>query len=587
MRNTFVACLCGLLAIGVVACGSRKCEPTAPVIAAPPDGPAVTLSGLRLEVPCKGPKFNEGELCHWAPALLQTIDPRWMMKREIIRTFGGKPGVVYEVALHVRGVVEPKNFTGGTVKEQHFQIGGAAAVDNYNFYGIKVSDPPASYTVNRHEAKTDHFVFPIDYTVTVPIRGGATVTVGAYDANDVAIANYKGVVVAGVPPAPNAFDGQFFQIDVISAFASDGGASRTDVSSIDSSTAARPERWSEERANQWYTGRGWRVGVNYIPSTAVNQLEMWQADTFDAATIDRELGWAESFGFTSVRVFLHDLAWRQDAAGFYGRMDKFLSIADKHHVGTMFVIFDGVWNPKPRAGRQPEPRPHLHNSGWVQSPGAEILGNPARHDELEPYVKGVVERFKDDRRIDMWDVFNEPDNDNRISYKELEVTNKPELAKQLLEKTFRWAREAHASQPLTAGPWLTDFSDPQGLSPIDRAMIEHSDVITFHNYAKPDDMRKRVDNLRRYRRPIICSEYMARPVGSTFDPILGYLQRQRVGAYSWGFVDGKSQTIYPWDSWEKKYAAKPRVWFHDIVRADGVAYDAKEALYIRSVTARH
>jgi hypothetical protein len=221
----------------------------------------------------------------------------------------------------------------------------------------------------------------------------------------------------------------------------------------------------------------------------------------------------------------------------------------------------------------------------VQSPAPRSL-KPARHEELEPYVKGVVERFKDDPRIDLWDVFNEPDNDNRISYKDREVPNKAELARHLLEKTFRWAREAHASQPLTAGPWLTDFGDPEALSPIDRAMIEDSDVITFHNYAKPEDMRKRVDNLRRYRRPILCSEYMARPVGSTFDPIWGYLEGEHVGAYSWGFVDGKSQTIYPWDSWEKKYTAKPRVWFHDIVRGDGVPYDAKEALYIRSVTAK-
>src|SRR5205823_4456840 len=134
-------------------------------------------------------------------------------------------------------------------------------------------------------------------------------------------------------------------------------------------------------------------------------------------TIDRELGWAESLGFTSVRVFLHDLAWKHDRDGFYGRMDKFLSIADTHHIGTMFVVFDGVWNPRPEAGKQPAPRPYVHNSGWVQSPGAEILGHPERHDELEPYVKGIVERFKNDRRIDMWDVFNEPDNDNAISYK--------------------------------------------------------------------------------------------------------------------------------------------------------------------------
>jgi Glycosyl hydrolase family 10 len=354
--------------------------------------------------------------------------------------------------------------------------------------------------------------------------------------------------------------------------------------SAPSSAASPAERWSEARANEWYSQRGWRVGVNYIPSTAVNQLEMWQADTFDPGTIDRELGWAESLGFTSIRVFLHDLAWKQDQAGFYDRVEKFLTIADRHHLGTMFVIFDGVWNPRPRPGKQPEPRAHVHNSGWVQSPGAAIVGDPSRHDELEPYVKGVVGHFKDDRRIDLWDVFNEPDNDNAISYKALEVPNKAPVVTLLINKTFRWAREAHASQPLTAAPWLPDFGDPTKMLVSDRAMLDASDVITFHNYAKPNDMHVRVANLRHYNRPIICSEYMARPVGSTFDPILGYLKDERVGAYSWGFVSGKSQTIYPWDSWEKTYTAEPQIWFHDILHKDGTPYDGKEVAYIRTIT---
>jgi hypothetical protein len=353
-----------------------------------------------------------------------------------------------------------------------------------------------------------------------------------------------------------------------------------------SAERAAPGRWSEDRARQWYQARGWLVGVNYIPSTAVNQLEMWQADTFDPTSIDRELGWAESLGFTSLRVFLHDLAWKEDETGFYERVNQFLGIAQKHHLGVMLVIFDGVWNPLPKPGKQPMPRPHLHNSGWVQSPGAEILGDPSRHDELKPYVSGIIGRFKDDRRIDAWDVFNEPDNGNTDSYAKLEVKNKAALSALLIEKTFRWAREAGASQPLTAAPWLTDFSDATKLSASDQAMLEGSDIISFHNYAKPKDMRVRVENLRRYGRPIICTEYMARPVGSTFNPILGYLKSQGGGAYSWGFVSGKSQTIYPWSSWKHEPHAVPKVWFHDIFDASGKPYDPKEIAYIQDVTGK-
>jgi hypothetical protein len=565
-----------------VACGGApKTEPAAPAAPAPAQTPLVapvaanadsapgaSLQGFRLELPCKGEKFEKGEECHWDQALAQTADPAWKLKLERKKQFGGQPGKLYDVTLRVRGVVEPKNFTQGAVKQQHFQIGGTPGKDHYNFYNIQVSDPPSTYTVNRHVDKVGHFVFALDYQVTIPIRAGASVLLGAYDSNDIAIANHKGITVPEIAPTP--FDGQFFQIDVVSAV----------------EQPALPQRWSEQQAKQWYEVRGWLVGANYIPSSAVNQLEMWQADTFDPATIERELSWAESLGFTSLRVFLHDLAWQQDQAGFLNRVDQFLGIAQKHKLGVMLVLFDGVWNPVPKAGKQPAPRPHLHNSAWVQSPGAEILRNPARHDELASYVKAVVGRFKDDRRIDMWDVFNEPDNDNAISYPELEIKDKPALSALLVEKTFGWAREAGASQPLTAAPWLNDFSNPATLLVSDRAMLDGSDIISFHNYAKPEDMRVRVENLRRYNRPVICTEYMARPVGSTFDPILGYLKSQQVGAYNWGFVNGKSQTIYPWDSWKQKYTAAPKVWFHDIFDAKGKPFDAKEVAYIRGLTGK-
>ena len=107
------------------------------------------------------------------------------------------------------------------------------------------------------------------------------------------------------------------------------------------------DRWTPEQAHAWYAKQPWLVGCNYIPSNAINQLEMWQADTFDPATIDRELGWAASLGFTSVRVFLHDLLWQQDREGFLKRLDQFLAIAERHHIGVMLVPLDGVWDPQP------------------------------------------------------------------------------------------------------------------------------------------------------------------------------------------------------------------------------------------------
>jgi hypothetical protein len=350
------------------------------------------------------------------------------------------------------------------------------------------------------------------------------------------------------------------------------------------SSRAADGPWPVEKAAAWGQEHPWLVGCNYAPSSAINQLEMWQADTFDPETIDRELGWAESLGFNSLRVFLHHIPWEQDSEGFLKRIDTFLEIADRHKIGVMLVIFDGVWDPYPQAGKQPPPRRGLHNSGWVQSPGRVILGAPSRHDELKGYVTGVIGRFKDDRRVHAWDLFNEPDNPNKSSYGKIELTNKAEMALALLKKSFAWAREVGPSQPLTAGVWSGDFRKPSGLSPINKFMLEQSDVISFHNYSPLDRMKADVEALKHYRRPILCTEYMARPAGSRFDPILAYLKDEGVGAYNWGFVDGKSQTIYPWDSWQKRYDGEPPVWFHDIFRTDGAPYDRKEVEYIRSVT---
>lgn len=344
--------------------------------------------------------------------------------------------------------------------------------------------------------------------------------------------------------------------------------------------------WSPEKANAWYQKTPWLAGCNFSPSSAINQLEMWQAETFDKAGIDRELGWAQDLGFTSVRVFLHHMLWDQDKKGFQKRMDTFLQIADRHGIGVMFVLLDAVWDPYPKLGRQRDPKPHLHNSGWVQSPGVEILKNPARHGELEPYIKGVVRRFRSDKRVQAWDIFNEPDNNNRSSYGKAEPANKAELSLQLLKKAYQWAREAKPTQPITSGVWLTTWADPAKLSAMEKFQLEQSDIVTFHSYAPLDEMKQCVQNLRRYNRPVLCTEYMARPRGSTFDPIFGYLKSEKVGAYNWGFVAGKTQTIYPWDTWTKTYTSPPPVWFHDIFRQDGSPFDPKEVDYIQHVTGR-
>ena len=288
-----------------------------------------------------------------------------------------------------------------------------------------------------------------------------------------------------------------------------------------------------------------------------------------------------------MRVFLHPLLWEQDPKGFLDRLDKFLAVADKHGIGVMFVLFDSCWDPFPKLGKQREPKPGLHNSGWVQTPGADVLKDPLRHGALRDYVVGVVSRFRDDRRVQVWDVWNEPNNLNNNSYGAQEPKDKAGFVRPLLTKAFTWAREARPMQPLTSGVWQGNWADAAKLRPMEVIQIENSDVISFHNYGKLDDLKQCVQNLRRYNRPILCTEYMSRGNSSFFEPHLGFMKEQRVAAYNWGLVAGKTQTIYPWDSWKKAYVGEPPLWFHDIFRPEGKPYRPEEAAYIRKLTGRN
>lgn len=351
---------------------------------------------------------------------------------------------------------------------------------------------------------------------------------------------------------------------------------------------AAPEgRWPERKAVEWYDRQPWLVGSNYVPATAVNELEMWQADTFDPRRIDLELGWAEGLGMNTMRVFLHDLLWQQDAEGFRRRIDTFLSIAARHRIRPMLVLFDSVWDPNPRLGRQPAPRPGIHNSRWVQSPGRKALEDAAERPRLEAYVKGVVGAFARDGRVLAWDIWNEPDNMNGNDYAKQEPKNKIELVTSLMRDAFRWAREAGATQPLTSGVWKGDWSSPEKMTELERLQLELSDVVTFHNYDAPTELEKRIRWLQRYDRPIICTEYMARGNGSFFMGSLPVFKRHRVGAINWGLVQGKAQTHLPWDSWERPYTDRePAVWFHEVFRTNGTPYIPEEAQFIARMTGR-
>ncbi len=346
-------------------------------------------------------------------------------------------------------------------------------------------------------------------------------------------------------------------------------------------------RWSEDRAARWSAEQPWWVGCNFTPSTAVNQLEMWQGETFDPDTIGRELGWASELGINGVRVFLHDLVWEQDASGLLERVDRFLSLASDRGIRTMLVLFDDCWFP-PQAGPQPDPILGVHNSRWAQSPGHHVVRDPGQWGRLERYVKEVLDAFGRDERVCVWDLYNEPGNaflplatlptrrslPGAISRVVRHfVLTSPSLA--LLRAAFGWARSVDPAQPLTAGLWAPN---PR----LNRFQLEASDVVSFHQYASAEKLEERIRSLQAHRRPLLCTEWMARSRGSRFETHLPIFREQRVGCFCWGLVSGRTQTIFGWE--DREGTPEPEVWHHDLLRADGRPFDPAEAETLRRMT---
>ncbi|WP_422749941.1 1,4-beta-xylanase [Mycobacterium sp. WMMD1722] len=344
--------------------------------------------------------------------------------------------------------------------------------------------------------------------------------------------------------------------------------------------AAQSGRWSADRAHDWYGRQGWQVGANFITSNAVNQLEMFERESYDPRRIDRELRMARDIGLNTVRVFLHDQLWAQDSLGFSSRLSHFVATAAYHGIKPLFVLFDSCWDPVPRPGRQRPPVPGVHNSRWVQSPGTENLQDSRYHRIMYDYVTGVVGRFRDDERILGWDVWNEPDNPVP-EYRRLQRRNKQQLVTAVLPHVFEWVRSVNPVQPLTSGVWQGSWADPARRSAIADIQLTQSDVISFHNYGDAGEFERRIDELAPLDRPMLCTEYMARTRGSTVEAVLPVAHRRGVGAYTWGLVAGRTQTYFPWDSWDRPYDRPPQVWFHDLLHGDGRPYRDSEVATIR------
>ncbi|MCL1628549.1 cellulase family glycosylhydrolase [Roseibaca sp. V10] len=360
-------------------------------------------------------------------------------------------------------------------------------------------------------------------------------------------------------------------------------------------TTAPLPRWSKDRANAWWHAQPCPVGCNFLPSSAVNFLEMWMPDSFDRDTIARELRWAAEMGLNSIRTNLHYLVWKHDRDGLMARFDWLLQTASDMGLSVMPVLFDdcGFGGAEPVYGPQPDPVPGLHNSRAVASPGRAAVTNRALWPEFHAYLADIIQTHSTDPRILAWDLYNEPGNRMIFLPGGEYAEHDPALSqhsKDLMESAFAWARAINPHQPLTVAAWRTPIPGDDGAAfddPIDRQALALSDVITFHAYCDIKNARQYVAQLQEHDRPIMITEWMARTIGSRIQDQLPLYHDMNVGAYNWGLVKGRTQTDQPWPRELEVLHGKvraPELWFHDLLWPDGRAFDPQEVSIIRDLT---
>ena len=354
------------------------------------------------------------------------------------------------------------------------------------------------------------------------------------------------------------------------------------IASLNSCSAQPGERWSEEKANAWYESMEWPVGCDYVPAYAGNQIQMWQSSTWDPEVIDRELGWAEQLGFNSLRIFLHDKVWKAEREAFFSHVDEFLKIADSHGMTCLVTLFTNGGSEQRYVGEEISPVPGIHNSIWAQTPGESVVNNPEKWNQVKEYEQDVLRRYKDDKRIIAWCLYNEPEN----------VPSCKTLP--LLKKVFEWAREINPSQPLTAPIYTRPFSQDNyriDRFPVVTYVCENSDIISLHCYKEAEEMDKFIKVMKTLGRPVFCTEYLARTFGSTFEDIMPILKANKVAAYNFGLVKGAIQCHYPWNDRDSAgvkipFTEEPELWFHDILNPDGTPYRQSEVDFIKSMTSK-
>ncbi len=355
------------------------------------------------------------------------------------------------------------------------------------------------------------------------------------------------------------------------------------------------QRWSKERAWEWYNSRPWIRGCNFMGSDCANRIDQWQELGFEERfkTADEELALAAKTGFNSIRIILEYIVWKEEHDGFMERLERYIELAHSHGISCMMVFGNDCMPPKTESWKPLKPGVQHYDWGWhggrkvsqhgtFNTVGYHVLDEPEIALEHYEWVREIVTKYKDDERVIMWDVFNEIGNSNR---KNLSLPH--------MKKFFEIIREINPIQPLTAClfQYPENFSDFSGylenLTDTQQYIVDNSDIITFHSYGSYERNVMIIKTLKKLGRPIVNTEWLARCIGNNVQEMFPLFFLEGIGCYNWGLVAGKYQTYEPWNSVWDQYEQNPNLnwdftkWFHDLYRPSLHPYDPKEIEIIK------
>lgn len=348
-------------------------------------------------------------------------------------------------------------------------------------------------------------------------------------------------------------------------------------------------QWSNEKIWEWYNSRPWIRGCNYMSADCANGIDQWQEYQFEERfeTTKKELALMSELGYNSIRIRPEFFVWEKEHDGFMERFERYIELAAQNGISCMVIFGNDCCPPKEEAlnrlylgeqhvdwgyhgGRK------VSQHGTFAGAGYSLLDDAEYAEKHYEFVREIVEKYKNDERIIIWDVFNEPGNSKRNS-----------MSLPHMKKFFEIIRSIDPIQPLTVGIW-SQTTELKNLTEAEKYGLENSDIVSYHNYGTYENNIQELKVLKKLGRPILNTEWLNRCGGNTIEELFPLFYLEKVGCYNWGFVAGKYQTYEPhnsvWDNYKSeyyKYNFDFTKWFHDIYRPSHNPYNPKETELIK------